>query len=76
MFGPGEVEELMNSEGITTDDLERLRLFYNAQLKDKGLDEILDSVEKVIAKNQEILDIATADVTTPRQNSSTIDDIA
>ena len=66
MFGPGEVEELMNSEGITTDDLERLRLFYNAQLKDKGLDEILDSVEKVIAKNQEILDIATADVTTPR----------
>ena len=66
MFGPGEVEELMNSEGITTDDLERLRLFYNAQLKDKGLDEILDSVEKVIAKYQESLDIATADVTTPR----------
>ena len=76
MFGPGEVEELMNSEGITTDDLERLRLFYNAQLKDKGLDEILETVEKVIAKHQESLDIATADVTTPRQNSSTIDDIA
>ena len=51
MFGPGEVEELMNSEGITTDDLERLRLFYNAQLKDKGLDEILETVEKVIAKH-------------------------
>ena len=35
MFGPMDMEELLNAEGISVDDVEELSDFYNAHLKDK-----------------------------------------
>ena len=51
MFGPDDVDHLMENEGLLTDDIEKLRLFYNIHIKDKGLDSVLTTIEQKIAEH-------------------------
>lgn len=76
MLGPDDVENLMTEEGLPTDDIENLRLFYNTHIKDKGLSSVLGTIEKVVLEHKQ--KGASPDVVTPRQGSliSTTFDIA
>jgi len=51
MFGPDDVDHLMENEGFLTDDIEKLRLFYNIHIKDKGLDSVLTTIEQTISEH-------------------------
>jgi len=75
MLGPEDVDNLMENEGLHTDEIEKLRLFYNNRIKDKGLSTVLTTIEQAILENQR-KDVA--EVRTPRQGSriSTNFDIA
>lgn len=72
MLGPDDVDNLMNNEGLPTDDIEKLRVFYNAEIKDKGLKTVLTIIELAIA-NYECSEGMVPDfseVLTPRQGSN------
>lgn len=70
MLGPDDVDNLMNNEGLPTDEIEKLRIFFNAEIKDKGLKTVLTTIEKAIADydSSEVVDVS--EVRTPRQGSN------
>lgn len=47
MLMPDDVDELL-AQGISTDEIEDLRLFYNIRIKERSLDSMLSSVELLI----------------------------
>lgn len=52
MLGPDDVENLMTEEGLPTDEIEELRLFFNEHIKDKGLNSVLSAIEKVVLEHR------------------------
>ena len=47
MFSPDDVDDFL-SKGVSTDQIERLRLFYNTHIKEKSLDEVLSAIEQLL----------------------------
>lgn len=40
MFGPDDMDTLIQ-DGVSTDTIENLRLFYNDKIKDRSLDSVI-----------------------------------
>ena len=51
MLGPEDVETLMTEQGLPTDEIEALRVFYNIQVKDKELSGVLSTLEKLVKEH-------------------------
>ena len=47
MLMPDDVDELL-VQGISTDEIEELRLFYNMLIKERSLETILTSIETLM----------------------------
>ena len=44
MLMPDDMDDLL-AQGVTTDQIEQLRLFYNTRLKERTLDTLIAAVE-------------------------------
>jgi len=67
MLGPDDVDYLIENEGLPTDEIEKLRLFYNMHVKDKELESVLTTIEQMFAEQPH--KDAVVDVLTPRLGS-------
>lgn len=56
MLSPDDVDELMENDGLLTDDIENLRLFYNQYIKNKELDEVLSDIEEAMRADKNYID--------------------
>lgn len=63
MLSPDDVDELMQNEGLLTDDIENLRLFYNEFIKNRELDEVLSDIEEAMLAEKHFID--QSEVITP-----------
>ena len=68
MMSPEDVDELMENDGLQTDDIENLRLFYNQYIKNKELDEVLSDIEGAMKADKNYID--QSEVITPQSSRS------
>mgnify|MGYP001626764308 CR=1 FL=1 len=57
--------------GVSFDQIEELRLFYNTKIKNESLDTVLTSIERALREYYAVSEVS--DSHTPRQGSSYID---
>ena len=68
MMSPEDVDELMENDGLQTDDIENLRLFYNQYIKNKELDDVLSDIEGAMKADKNYID--QSEVITPQSSRS------
>ena len=60
MLMPDDVDELL-IQGISTDEIEELRLFYNMLIKERSLETILTSIETLMKDFHSLDDTTVVD---------------
>ena len=60
MLMPDDVDELL-VQGISTDEIEELRLFYNMLIKERSLETILTSIETLMKDFHSLDDTTVVD---------------